>query len=261
MSFFGKILKVVAPIAGTAIGGLIGGPVGAKIGGSLGSLAGGALGGGGGGGSQQNAANNAVNLQSQIAAEQWQRYKDVYAPLESQYVKEAQNFGSDANYARAAGDASATVSQQFGKARDRLGRTPGLDPSSAAFQAGMTGLDLAQAASDATAQNAARTNVRDTAFARQGTALSMGKGLDGAAASGLGSAASNQLQLARYNQGQATNEAAGLGQFAGQILNTPGLQDAISSGVKKIGGLFTGGGDSGGFMPKSGFLQYDKQGL
>ena len=124
-----------------------------------------------------NAAADATTLTAQIAGDQWDRYKQMYSPLEDQFVKDAQNYDSASRYQQAAGDASATVSQQFGKARDRLTRTPGLDPSSPAFTSQMAGLDLVQAATDATQQNVARKNVTDTAYARKTDALSLGKGL------------------------------------------------------------------------------------
>ena len=132
-----------------------------------------------------NAAADANALRAQISRDQWNRYKEIYEPLERQMVDEAQDYASPENYAKAAGEASATVSQQFSKARDRLTRTPGLDPSSGAYQSSLVGLDLAQAANDATQQNLARKNVTDTAYTRKQSALALGKGLDATAASGL----------------------------------------------------------------------------
>lgn len=163
------------------------------------------------------AAANASRIQAQIAQEQWNRYKEIYEPLERQMVNEAQHYDTPEQYQRAAGDASATVSDQFSKARERLSRTPGLDPSQAGYGASMVGLDLAQAASDATAQNAARKNVTDTAYARKTAALGLGKGLDTTAAAGLGSAASNNLTLASNAQRQSNYEAGAIGSSMGRI--------------------------------------------
>lgn len=164
------------------------------------------------------AANNSVvdanALQAQISRDQWNRYKEIYEPLERQMVDEAQYYASPENYAKAAGEASATVSQQFSKARDRLTRTPGLDPSSGAYQSSLVGLDLAQAANDATQQNLARKNVTDTAYARKQSALGLGKGLDSTAASGMSSVASSNLSLANAMQRQSNAEAQAGGQLA-----------------------------------------------
>ena len=164
-----------------------------------------------------NAAADATNLQSQIAREQWDRYKTMYAPLEEGMVKEAQNYDSPENYARAAGDAQATVSQQFSKARDRLSRTPGLDPSTPGAQASMAGLDLAQASADATQQNAARQKVKDTAYARKTDAISLGKGLPAQASSALATASQNSLTMAQNGMNQANAQANAIGRVVDRV--------------------------------------------
>ena len=177
-------------------------------------------------------ANNSVAdanaLQAQISRDQWNRYKEIYEPLERQMVDEAQDYASPENYAKAAGEASATVSQQFSKARDRLTRTPGLDPSSGAYQSSLVGLDLAQAASDATQQNLARKNVTDTAYARKQSALALGKGLDATAASGLASSASSNLALAQAGNQQAGQQAAALGRTTDRIISSPTVSNWLN---------------------------------
>jgi hypothetical protein len=158
-----------------------------------------------------NAAADATALQAEISKDQWERYKEIYEPLERKMVDEASRYDSPENYARAAGEASATVSDQFGKARERLNRTPGLDPSSAAYQSSLTGLELSQAATDATSQNLARQGVRDTAYARKVSALGLGKGLDSSASAGLSTASSNLSRIASDNANRASNQAAAFG--------------------------------------------------
>jgi len=166
-----------------------------------------------------NTAADATALQSQIAAEQWDKYRELYEPLERNVISEAQNYDTPQNYARAAGEASAAVSDQFGKARDRMTRTPGLDPSQAAFQSSMVGLDLAQAASDATQQNAARTKVRDTAFARKTDALGLGKGLPAGASSQLASVAQQGYNQANYNRQIGLDTVGAVGRITDRVFN------------------------------------------
>jgi len=175
-----------------------------------------------------NAAADANALQAQISRDQWNRYKEIYEPLERQMVDEAQDYASPENYAKAAGEASATVSQQFSKARDRLTRTPGLDPSSGAYQSSLVGLDLAQAANDATQQNLARKNVTDTAYVRKQSALALGKGLDATAASGLASSASSNLSLAQAGNQQANQQAAALGRITDRIISSPTVSNWLN---------------------------------
>lgn len=176
------------------------------------------------------AAADANRVQAQIAREQWDKYKEIYEPLERDMVKEADNYDSAENYAKAAGDASATVSSQFGKARDRLSRTPGLDPSTGAYQASITGLDLAQAATDATQQNSARQKVKDTAYARKTDALSLGKGLPAQASSALSSAASSNQALAQMGMTQANNQAAALGRVTERVIGGGSNSNWLGSG-------------------------------
>lgn len=188
------------------------------------------------------AADNS-RMQARISKEQWDRFKEIYEPLEREFVTETKNFDSPANYALAAGEASSTVTDQFTKARDRLSRTPGLDPSSAAFTSSMAGLDLAQAATDATQQNLARKQVKDTAYTRKQSAVAMGKGLDSTAASGLAASASQQLGMANAGYARGAQEAAGIGR----------LTDRVVSALPKSGWLgstdsssYYGGGSGNG---------------
>ena len=186
----------------------------------------------------QKGASDAALLQANIAQEQWEKYKEMYNPLEQSYINESQNYDSPENYAKAAGDASATVSSQFGKARDRLSRTPGMDPSSGAFQSSMVGLDLTQAAADATQQNAARQRVKDTAFARKTDALSLGKGLPAQASAGLSNAATTMSNVASQQSSLASSQAEATGR-----LFSPNNLKQIGQGVSNwLGNGFGIGG-------------------
>ena len=163
------------------------------------------------------ASAEATRAQSDIAKEQWNRYKSIYAPIEDKYAQDAQNSDSATNSAKAAGAASSTVTDQFSKARARLARTPGMDPSTAAYTASLTGLDMAQAATDATQQNAARQGVQDTAWARKTDALSLGKGMPAQATAGLSSAAATAANQASNQYALAGQQGANAGQFASNL--------------------------------------------
>lgn len=179
-------------------------------------------------------ASDATALQSQIAAEQWDRYTELYDPLERQFVNEAQNYDSPSEYVRAAGDASATVAREFGKARERLGRTPGLDPSSPAYAAALGGLDLAEAATGATQQNAARQKVKDTAYVRKTDALSLGKGLPAQASNMLTTATRNNLGLAELNTATGMANSNAIGNVVNRVINPTtvnGFKNWLNSGT------------------------------
>lgn len=202
--------------------GFIGGAAVSVVGGALLSDDNGAQG-------ANNAAADSTRLQGEIARDQWNRYKEIYEPLERGMVTEAQNYDSPENYAKAAGDASATVSSQFSKARDRLSRTPGLDPSTPGAQASMVGLDLAQAATDATQQNAARQKVKDVAYARKTDALSLGKGLPAQASSALATSATSSLAQAQFGQTNANNQAGALGRITERVFSSPTVSNWLGN--------------------------------
>ncbi|MGE8446459.1 MAG: hypothetical protein ACN6O1_09595 [Comamonas sp.] len=141
-------------------------------------------------------------------------YEQTYIPLNQAVVGDAMNYDSAENYARAAGDAAATNATEFAKAQSRLTRTPGMDPSSGAYQAGMVGLNLAQAANGAVTQNAARKGVQDTAWSRKTQALGLGNNLAGVASSSLGSGYNAAASQAQANQ----QESSGMGNLLGSVV-------------------------------------------
>jgi hypothetical protein len=205
-------MPVLAPIAGAAAGFIFN-----------------KLAGDGGASKNNQAATDATKQQSAIAQDQWNSYKSTYQPLEKSMVGEAQNYDSQENQDRAAGLSSSTISEQYGKARDRLGRTPGLDPSSGAYASSMVGLDNSQAASDAVGQNAARNRVKDMAWARRTDALSLGKGLPAQASAGLATAGYQSAGLASAQYGRSANEAAGFGKLVSNGLDAYSKYKASSA--------------------------------
>lgn len=183
----------------------------------------------------QQGASDAAAQQAAIAQDQWETYKQTYQPLERELVADAREFDSPERYAEAAGQAQADVSSQFGLARDRLMRQPGFDPSSAAAQSGMVGLDLAQAASSATSQNAARRNIRDTAWARKVDAMSLGKGLPANASSMLSNAGSTMNRIADNQYSLADSQARNVGRVADRIFSTPSVSNWLGDTNVRLG--------------------------
>lgn len=166
----------------------------------------------------QKAASDANAWQGQIAQDQWNQYKSTYQPLETQMVGDARNYDTPAARNAAAAEAQAGVSSELGKAQERLGRTVGFDPTSAAGQAAEANLNLSGAALGATQQNAARKQVQDTAYAHQLDMLGMGKGLVANASTGMANAANTGARLAGAQQGIANAQGAAAGQLAGSLI-------------------------------------------
>jgi hypothetical protein len=233
----------MAGIFSAIVGGLVAGAAGSVVGGIMGKKSNDAA------ARSADAQSYLANTQGDIANEQWERYKDIYAPMEDKYVQEAQQYDSPENYAKAAGEAAADSSLAFAKARDRLNRTPGLDPSSGAYQKNIIGLNLAQAATDATAQNAARQTVKDTAWGRKTNAISLGKGLPTQASQGLSAAANTQAGLTNYYQNKADATAAQWGSLVGNAAG--GLTTGLMNKFGSSGGGSTGNSGTGLFSQQS----------
>lgn len=173
----------------------------------------------------QKAATDATAYQGEIATDQYEDYKSTYRPLEHQLVADASNYDTPAAYDKAAGDAQTTVNTQLAAAQDKLTRTPGLDPSSAAAQAAQTNLALKGAGLGAQAQNAARDKISDTAYARKLDAVGLGKGLVTSATSGLASAATNSQAAANAATKDAASTAAGIGALTSSVITAAGKAD------------------------------------
>jgi len=191
----------------------------------------------------QDRATDANAYQGEIATDQYDYYKGTYRPLETSLVAEATAAGSQAEYDKAAADAQSTVSTQLGLAADRLRRTPGLDPSSAASAAANTNLALKGAAMGAGAQNAAREQVKDKAYAKKMDAVGLGKGLVTNAMNGLSSAAATAQSAANAQNAQAASTASSVGGAASTAITALANKNWGLTGYQPQGN-YTGTGSS-----------------
>jgi len=193
-----------------------------------------------GGAAAQNNANAAAQGLYDNSSRAWDFYQKNYQPLESSLIQDAQNAGSAAEYARASSIAAGDVGNAFAnvrgaRARDMAGM--GLDPSDGRYQAQGLGLDIAQGASSAGAQNRARSSVREMAWKKKMGVAAMGRGAAAAAMGGMSDAARVNAGLADAAGQRAQQVGAGAGSILG------GLTDAIGN-WRPTGG---GGGGGGGY--------------
>jgi len=173
----------------------------------------------------QDRATEASEWQGEIAKDQYNDYKEIYQPLEKQLVADVNSYDSPEAYQQAASKAQATVSSQLGLARERLARTPGIDPSSAAGTAAAANLELQGAAMGATAQNQARNQVESQAYARKLDAIGLGKGLVTNASTGMASVAATAQTQANAQNASAASTASGIGSAVSGIINAAGKAD------------------------------------
>lgn len=169
------------------------------------------------------------------ATEDRARYKDVFQPLQNEFIQEAKNYGSVDRQAQAAAEAKADVTKAADaqlQTTQRQMASMGLNPNSGRFQAVSRAGSLNTALASAGAQNAARTQLRDKALALKADAINMGAGLPSqtAQAAGIGlnagnSAVGNQTAgNANFYQNQGVMNqgfagAVGANNSSGSILN------------------------------------------
>lgn len=123
------------------------------------------------------------------AAEDRDRYKSVYQPLEDEYIKTAKGWDSAEKQASAASEAKADVmnaAAQQQQTRQRQMSAMGVSPDSGRFAGTERAADLDVALASAGAQNNARNTLRKEAVALKADAINMGKGLPSQATSTLG---------------------------------------------------------------------------
>lgn len=176
----------------------------------------------------------ATNQQNTQAASLWQRYNDVYAPLQDQYASDVQNYASQANQDQAAGEAQNSVKNQYDLQTQAMQRNMaryGINPASGAYQQNSSIAANSEALAAATAGTAARTNVRNTGLALEGNAAQLGNSI-----------------LSGANQ--TTSVGTGTSSTAQNIANTTNQTSAAATGIVSSGyqGALQGTASSAGIL-------------
>jgi hypothetical protein len=206
-----------------------------------------------------------ADTQMALANEQWNKYLELYGPLEEELVNESRDYGSEANKTKAAEEAAGQVASSYSNLRQRLNSTPGLDPSSDRYQKMLAKMSIAEAANSASAQTGARRQVEQEGRARKLDAMSLGKGLPANASSSLAQATGTYGQIARQADNQASQQGYGFGRMVGDVLNNKTFQNNVGGWFNNSGGQsYTGtndfAGTSGGAEAMDDFMRYGSGG-
>jgi len=198
------------------------------------------------------------------------QYENTYVPLESKYANEAQNYASpsqiDSQMGQAEGTAAQSGDQAIHNEQQQL-ESYGISPDSTRYQALTQQGKVQNAASVASAGNAARENTVQTGLGLEGNAINQGLVMPSMAA-GADNVAT-QANAGAVNSGLATTQTAGsvLGtaptylslangsygaygstlnnQFNNQLDQFKANQNS-SSGLGALGGALLGMGTGGG---------------
>lgn len=159
--------------------------------------------------------------ESESAAQDRERYKSVFQPIEDRLVDEANNYATPERMEKEAGRAQADVSQAFEAQRVAAMRnleSYGVDPSQARAGALDKAARIAQAAASAGAANGSRIQTEMTGRALRGEAINLGRGY--------------QSQIA---QAYATSQQAGGGAVQGNLATTQSGAGTMGTGTQWAG--------------------------
>ena len=98
---------------------------------------------GGGGGGEQPDETPAYKALATQSAEYFNRYRDVFVPLENQYIQSVLDVNKTSEYDKAAGSAGSAFTQAFSPKINEAQQnmlSAGVDPSSGAFKANTAGM-------------------------------------------------------------------------------------------------------------------------
>lgn len=159
--------------------------------------------------------------EAESAAEDRERYKSVFQPIEDRLVADAESYASPARMEQEVGRAQADVAQAFdAERRAALANLEsyGVDPSMARAGALDRSARISQAAVTAGAATQTRTNVENTGRALRGEAINLGRGY--------------QSQIA---QAYATAQNAGQGAVSANLATTASGAGTMGTGVQWSG--------------------------
>lgn len=209
--------------------------------------------------------------------EQWQIYKDLFAPMEERMVQDANNFDSDERKDRMAAEAGADVTRGYQGALESNQRNMermGVNPNSGRFAALTTETGLAQTKDTAGAMNKARRDTELQGMAMREGAAKFGRGMTStglaadAASLNAGNSATGNINAGNaahaaglnsaaqwFGGANAGNNSAGnlmLGQYQGQLQANQQNNDMMGG----LGSLFgTGAGLAATFLRKGGLIR------
>ncbi len=153
------------------------------------------------------------------------RYDNVFKPVENKFIKEATEYGSAANQAKAAAEAKADVQTSAAEARqtaERQAASLGISPTSGRFAGISRAGELGTALARAGAGNNARTATRDKGLALKADVANLGRGLPAQ------SAQATSLSLTAGNSATGNANAAN-----GQFLASTGIMGNGFAGAQQ----------------------------
>lgn len=114
---------------------------------------------------------------AQISKEQWNQYQERFVPFENEWIKNVRMDSGD--QAKMAGQVNSAVGSEYDKAAGEVAReqfAAGIDPSSGAYKAAMSGMSVGRGEATGKAKGVASQAVDDQTYIGLQNAIAMGRG-------------------------------------------------------------------------------------
>jgi hypothetical protein len=176
---------------------------------------------------------------AQVAAKRFNRYQQVFVPLENAYMQDVMNVRNRGAYETAGAIASADYAGEFAAANERLAdemTQQGVDPSSGVFMGNSAALRKAQALKQGMGVSSAKIANTDRFYTGLGGLIAMGQGQAGESIGGLSSIATRSTEQAMRDASSSFENASGVRAGVGRMV---GLASSpfVDSELQKAGGL------------------------
>lgn len=181
---------------------------------------------------------------AEVAAKRFNRYQEVFVPLENAYIKDVMDVRNQGTYETVGAMASADYAGQFAGANTQLADEmvqQGVDPSSGVFVGNSNALRKAQAAKQGLGIASAKIDNTSRFYDGLQGIIAMGQGQAGESIGGLQSLATRSTQKAMNDASSAFENASGVRAGVGQMVGM-----AASPFVDKMYGGGSSSGGSGG---------------
>lgn len=150
---------------------------------------------------------------AEIAAQRFNRYKEVFAPLEDQYIQQVFDVRDQSNYETAGGIAAAQFQKEFQTGQDKLTDQmiqQGVDPSSGAFQENSAALRRAQAVGQGVGVSGAKVANTDRFYQGLRGVMAIGQGQASDAIEGMAGLARQSQEKAAASAESAFNRSSAI---------------------------------------------------
>lgn len=179
---------------------------------------------------------------AKTAANEWNRYQDVFVPVEDNYISQARSMGDESNYETVSGDVNKSFNSSYSKAGEDARKTlysSGVNPASGKAVSVQNDLAEDQLARESQATSAGQHNATERYTGNLQNVVAMGKGQQTKSIGSLqdiASASGREASQAAFNRAnEISYPAAAVGLGASAMAANPKWTKNAFSTVK--GGL------------------------